>query len=42
VLLGRNTFLRDQLDGAIASLVGDGTIARLMAEHGLGGTPGGP
>ncbi|MCC6984217.1 MAG: transporter substrate-binding domain-containing protein [Bauldia sp.] len=42
VLLSRNIFLRTQLDSAIASLVADGTIARLMAEHGLGGTPGGP
>ena len=33
-----NTFL----DSAIASLVADGTIAQLMEENGLGGTPGGP
>jgi polar amino acid transport system substrate-binding protein len=42
VLLSRNTFLRGQLDSAITALVADGTIARLMEENGLGGTPGGP
>jgi ABC-type amino acid transport substrate-binding protein len=36
----RDSYLRASIDGAIGQLVADGTIARLMKEHGYEGTPG--
>jgi polar amino acid transport system substrate-binding protein len=36
----RDSYLRTQIDNAIGSLVADGTIAKLMQEHGYSGTPG--
>jgi polar amino acid transport system substrate-binding protein len=36
----RDSYLRTQLDNAIGSLIADGTIAKLMQEHGYSGTPG--
>jgi len=42
VLLAQSSFLRSEIDGAIASLVADGTIDRLLVSTGLGGVPAGP
>lgn len=36
----RDTFLRSQIDDAIGALVADGTIAAIMEQHGITGTPG--
>lgn len=36
----RDAFLRSQIDEAIGALVADGTIAAIMEEHGVAGTPG--
>ncbi len=36
----RDSFLRSSIDRAIGQLVSDGTIARLMKEHGYEGVPG--
>jgi polar amino acid transport system substrate-binding protein len=41
VVSNRDAFLRAQVDQAIDALVADGTIARLMEETGVLGTPGG-
>jgi len=37
ILGASDTFLRSQIDGAIAALIADGTIARLLDEAGLAG-----
>lgn len=37
----RDTFLRSQIDSAIDALIADGTLAAIMDEFGLQGTPGG-
>ncbi|MCW5714701.1 MAG: transporter substrate-binding domain-containing protein [Bauldia sp.] len=42
VLLAQSSFLRSEIDGAIASLVADGTIARRLVSSGLGDVPAGP
>ncbi|MGV8841364.1 MAG: hypothetical protein ACWA6X_13820 [Bauldia sp.] len=42
VLLARSSFLRSEIDAAIASLVADGTIARLLVSSGLGDVPAQP
>jgi polar amino acid transport system substrate-binding protein len=39
VLLSSETFLRSSVDQAIDSLIKDGTIERIIAEHGLSATP---
>lgn len=41
VLLAQSSFLRNEIDGAITSLVTDGTIARLLVSSGLGDIPAG-
>lgn len=40
VMLERDSFLRSAIDTAIGSVVDDGTIARLLTEHGIPGSAG--
>jgi len=42
VLRQQEAFVRDQIDTAIEALIANGTIARILEEHGLPGIPGGP
>ncbi|MCC6735467.1 MAG: transporter substrate-binding domain-containing protein [Bauldia sp.] len=42
VLLARSSFLRSEMDAAIASLIADGSIARLLVSSGLGDVPATP
>jgi len=39
LMLSQNAFLRSEVDRVIAEMTADGTIARLLEEHGFGDIP---